>query len=121
MRYESAIYVWTPPPAAAYYALEQLRIARSKRHESLHVLIVPKLFYGLFRRQLFKQMDIVSFIPTRFAIWCQKMHQPLILALLFLFLRHCPIFIIPFQEKNNFKSIIPKSFSKITVIQILSV
>ena len=88
--YESATYVWTPPPAVGDVSLEQIRYARLKRQSSLHVFLIPKLFYALFRRQLFKTMDIVLFLPPRFDFWPDSMHEPLIIAFLFPFIRFKP-------------------------------
>lgn len=36
-------YIWTPPPAAAHVALEELRKSRIKRQDSIHVVLIPKL------------------------------------------------------------------------------
>jgi hypothetical protein len=36
-------FVWAPPPAAAAVALEELRKARIKRQDSMHILVVPRL------------------------------------------------------------------------------
>ena len=44
---QSSTYVWTPPPCIANVAIEQLRYMRIKRQRSTHVMIVPKLFFGL--------------------------------------------------------------------------
>mmetsp|Transcript_3333 Transcript_3333/g.5084 ORF Transcript_3333/g.5084 Transcript_3333/m.5084 type:complete len:90 (-) Transcript_3333:257-526(-) len=39
----SGKFIWTPPPWVARAALEELRKARIKRQESIHVVVVPKL------------------------------------------------------------------------------
>ena len=41
--YRSGTFIWTPPPAGALSAIEQLRRARLKREASTHVFVVPKL------------------------------------------------------------------------------
>ena len=50
MVYESSTYVWSPPPAAAKVALEQLRCTRIKRQRSIHIFLIPRLFYGMWRK-----------------------------------------------------------------------
>ena len=51
---KAGYYVWQPPPAAMYIALEQLRVARLKRQESLHVVVCAKLLTKEWRRQLYR-------------------------------------------------------------------
>ena len=87
---ESATYLWIPPPCITDVALEQLRYARLKRQLSTHVMVVPKLFFGLWRRQLFKCMDMILFLPPGFHCWPSNMHEPLILAFAFPFSRFEP-------------------------------
>ena len=36
-RYKAGTFVWAPPPAAADVAIQELRKARHKRQQSLHV------------------------------------------------------------------------------------
>jgi hypothetical protein len=57
-------YLWTPAPAAAQYAVEQLRKARHRRQALLHILVIPRLFTSLWRKQLYKLADIVFEIPA---------------------------------------------------------
>ena len=83
---DSTTYVWAPPPAIGDVAIEQIRYARLKRQTSLHVFVIPKLFYALFRRQLHKTMDIVLFLPPCFEFWPKSMHEPLIISFLFPYL-----------------------------------
>ena len=90
LTYESTTYVWTPPPSVADAAIEQLRYARIKRQSSIHVFVVPKLFFSLWRRQLYKEADLILFLPPQFSFWPCCMHEPLIIAFCFPFLRHEP-------------------------------
>ena len=61
--YRKGLYVWTPAPAAAAVAVEQLREARNKRTDSLHIVIIPRLFTSLWRRQLMRSADIFCEFP----------------------------------------------------------
>ena len=42
--HEEGVYIWTPPPAAADVCIEGIRKARMKRKDSLHIIIIQKLF-----------------------------------------------------------------------------
>ena len=88
--HESGTYVWTPPPAAMSVALEQLREARVKRQDSIHILIIPKLFFSNWQRQLFKACDFITFIPPKFPFWTNNCHESLILALCLPYARYKP-------------------------------
>ena len=59
LKIESGTYIWTPPPCITDVTLEQLRCARIKRQDSIHIMVVPKLFFSLWRRQLYKAMDMI--------------------------------------------------------------
>ena len=51
-------FIWFPPPAAADVVVDQLGKARHKRPESLHIIIVPRLMTGRWRRHLTRGTDI---------------------------------------------------------------
>jgi hypothetical protein len=53
-------YLWQPAPAAAKFAIEELRRASLKRQDSLHVFVCPRLFTTQWRKQLYKVADLVS-------------------------------------------------------------
>jgi hypothetical protein len=50
-------FIWTPPPAAADVVMEQLSHARHKRPESLHIVVVPRLMTGRWRRLMIRRTD----------------------------------------------------------------
>jgi hypothetical protein len=89
--YEAGTFVWTPAPAAALVAVEQLRRARSKRELSTHVFIVPRLMCPEWRRQLYRVSDLYLELPFDDTYWPKhKHHEPLIFAVVFPFLSHSP-------------------------------
>ena len=45
-------FVWSPPPAAADVVVERLSIAKHKRPNSLHLVVVPRLMTGRWRKHL---------------------------------------------------------------------
>ena len=90
MNFSRACYLWAPHPCIADVAIEQLRLARLKRHKSMHVMIIPKLFFSLWRRQFFKAMDLILYLPPRWDFWPSDMHEPLIFGFCFPYSRHKP-------------------------------
>ena len=51
-------FVWTPPPAACEVVVEQLGKARLKRPELMHLVFVPCLMTGMWRRWLTRRTDL---------------------------------------------------------------
>jgi len=89
-RIESSTYLWSPPPAIADVALEQLRYARLKRQSSIHIFIVPKLFLNLWRRQFYKVMELVLIVPPHLSFWPSSMFEPLLIGFCFPLIRFKP-------------------------------
>ena len=56
----------------------------------MHVFIVPKLFYSLWRRQFFKCMDLILVVPPLLSCWPESMHEPLMIGFCFPFIKHRP-------------------------------
>jgi hypothetical protein len=50
-------FIWAPPPSAVEVVVEQLGKARLKRPESLHLVVVPRLMTGCWRRHLSRETD----------------------------------------------------------------
>ena len=88
--YRPASFVWSPPPAAARIATEELRQARQKRQLSAHVVVVPRLMWVEWRKQIFKSADLIFDVPAGCEIWEASMHEPLIFALYFPYLSRSP-------------------------------
>ena len=83
-------YLWSPPPAAADVALEQIRISRIKRQSSLHVFVCPRLLCNEWLKQMHKMSDFTFEIPAGSSMWPANMHESLILAVALPFIRHPP-------------------------------
>ena len=88
--YEAGIWVWSPPPAAALWALEELRQARQKRQDSAHIILIPKLMVQEWRRQLYKAADLIVEIPLGHPYWPDTNHEPLTFALCFPYINREP-------------------------------
>jgi hypothetical protein len=84
-------YIWQPAPAVAKYAIEELRKARLKRHDSCHVFVCPRIFTTKWRKQLYKVANLVFEIPCgSFDAWEYSQHEPLVVGIVFPFIRHRP-------------------------------
>jgi hypothetical protein len=89
-RIHRGCYLWTPPPAAADVALEQLRQARHKRQDSFHIFVCPKLMTPRWQKQLYKSADIVFVLPIGTSCWPSNRFEPCLVGLCFPFLRCRP-------------------------------
>ena len=83
-------FVWTPPPAAGDVMIEDLRKARMKRQDSTHVIIVPKLFTHLWKKQFLKACDMTFEIPAGHPFWSHDQFEPLTIGFCFPFLKFPP-------------------------------
>ena len=84
------IFVWAPPPAAMQVAIEQLRIARLKRQDSLHVIVCPKLGTPEWLRQTTRAADCIFSISPGQDFWPSHQYESLLVALCFPFLNRPP-------------------------------
>ena len=90
---KSGTSVWRPPPAAAYKALEQLRIARHKRTKSVHIFLCPRLFTSQWRSQLHKSVDLIFEVPRNTSFLGPSMHEPIVVGIYFPSFQYKPWFI----------------------------
>jgi hypothetical protein len=88
--YEGRTYLWSPPPFVADVAISELRKARIKRQTSTHIFVVPKLCAPVWIKQVYKAADFVFEIPAEKSFWPSEMHVPLLIAIVFPFLRNKP-------------------------------
>ena len=88
--YKKGIYVWSPPPAAARQALEELRQARHKRQLSTHIFLVPHLMSPEWKSQLYKTADLVFTLPFGDFYWPSGNHESLTFGVCFPYLRREP-------------------------------
>eukprot|EP00980_Cylindrotheca_fusiformis_P017245 scaffold5326_cov80-Cylindrotheca_fusiformis.AAC.1 len=77
LKVKPGIMIWSPPPAAAEVALEELRKARIKRQRSTHVVIIPRLCTPMWLKQLYKASDLVLEIPPACPFWSSDMFEPI--------------------------------------------
>jgi len=90
-------FLWSPPPAAARAALEELAVSRHKRPHLNHIFIVPRLFTSQWRRLLHKTTDVIVELPAGSrAAWPLHMHESLVIGLT-LRLASCTPFILRYH------------------------
>jgi len=82
--------IWTPPPAAADAALDQLGQAVHKRLTPTHLVVVPRLMTSHWRKILGKICDLVFTVPVGSDIWGHSLFEPLIVGISFPLCKHRP-------------------------------
>lgn len=83
-------FVWAPPPAAAEVVVERLGIARHKRPNSLHVVVVPRLMTGRWRKHLAKACDCYFKLDST-PLWDVKSKfEPVLIFVALPYLPHRP-------------------------------
>jgi hypothetical protein len=82
---KAATYIWQPAPCVAKYVVEELRIARLKRHESCHNFVCPQMFTTKWRKkQLYIVADMVFEIPCGIVnAWDVSQCEPLVVKIVF--------------------------------------
>jgi hypothetical protein len=88
----SQTWIWDLAPAAAIHALEELGVARLRRHEILRgVVLVPALLQHEWHRRFIRVVDVYFQIaPGTIDEWPTAMHEPLTVGLFFPLLRNRP-------------------------------
>lgn len=84
------VHLWAPPPAIADAMLEQLLMARHKRTDTTHIVIIPRLFGPRWRRLFHKACDVTFVVPPGASFWPTDMYEPLWIGVLFPFIPHRP-------------------------------
>ena len=72
---------------SAEVALAELRKARIKLQTSAHIFVCLRLCGNQWLRHLFKAAHFVFEVPVGSSIWASDMHEPLLIGILFPFLR----------------------------------
>jgi hypothetical protein len=88
--YKPGMFLWAPPPGAARCSIEQLRQARLKRQDSLHIFVVPRLMCPEWRKQVVKASDLLFELPVGHSVWSTEMHEPLTFSICFPYMSRKP-------------------------------
>ena len=87
----STTWLWSPPPAAADAAVERLRISRHLRPNSLHIVVVPRLMTGRWRKNLGKASDCYFTLHSE-TLWpLDVQFEPLLIFICLPYLPHRPL------------------------------
>jgi hypothetical protein len=85
-------FIWHPAPAAADVVVEQLGKARHKRPSSLHIVVVPRLMTGRWRRRMTRECDCYFRIPAGVSLWDKTQYEPVLIFVCLPFVVHRPNF-----------------------------
>ena len=83
-------FIWAPPPAVADAVLEQLCESVLSRPWNAHLFICPAHMTYKWRKQLRKVSDLVVTIGVGGDLWPNRLHEPLVLALICPLLAYSP-------------------------------
>jgi len=84
-------YLWTPPPAAADAAVEQLCRNFHLHEDSCHIVLIPRLMTARWIKQLGKVADIIVTMPFDNVVWSYlSEYEPLILFVVLPFHSRAP-------------------------------
>lgn len=67
-----------------------IKESQMKRNESLHIIVIPKLFTPVWLHQLYKVADCNFIIPSHYSFWDSHNYENLIVVLVFPFLPFRP-------------------------------
>ena len=102
---KGVVYLWTPPPAAADFAVELLAEGIHKRPHSFHVFVVPRLMTARWRKVLGRATDVLFHLPAKVkGVWESKEHEPLTIALAFPLSEICPWRMGHFDRVRNWEA-----------------
>ena len=89
--YETFCCVWSPAPAAAFEAAEELNRARHINPDVPHLFLCPRLMTYMWRKSLNKIADSIFYVsPGSKSFWSCDMHEPLIIVFILPFSRSAP-------------------------------
>jgi len=88
--HQHSLCIWTPAPAAADVALEQMALSIHKRPRHMHLILVPCLLTSQWRKYLGKVCTLCFTVPLGSDIWDISHFEPLIVGLYWTLSRHKP-------------------------------
>jgi hypothetical protein len=84
-------HVWAPSPAACEVVVEQLGKARLKRPESAHLIVIPRLMTGRWRRHLGRGSDGYFKIKDSPGLWeLSAQFEPVLIFVCLPYVSHRP-------------------------------
>jgi hypothetical protein len=98
----SGTFIWSPAPAAADVVVEQLGKARHKRTTSIHLVVVPRLMTGRWRRHMTRECDCYFRIPAGCSLWGKTQYEPVLIFVCLPFVVHRPHFTAKLKLLEDF-------------------
>jgi hypothetical protein len=83
-------YIWTAAPAEAEVVVEQLGRARLKRPESMHIIVVPRVMTGRWRRHMTRGSDVYFKLDWENVWPLSEQYEPLLIFVCLPFAAHSP-------------------------------
>jgi hypothetical protein len=74
--------VWTPPPALADVAMDQMCEVKHMHPNTSHVFLCPALMTARWRKQLWKASDCCVSLLQGSPAWVAKQHEPVVCTLI---------------------------------------
>ncbi|KAL7579542.1 hypothetical protein ACA910_007917 [Epithemia clementina (nom. ined.)] len=85
------MFIWTPPPCLGDVAVQLMAEAWQIRPWNKHVMVIPSLMAGRWRKLLFKTSDFLAVLSYAKELWPQETeYEPLTIAFVFPLLRRQP-------------------------------
>ena len=85
-------FVWTPPPASSDVVVEQLSMDRHMRAQGMHIIVVPRLMTGYWRKHLGRATDMYFKLANE-EVWPLKvMFEPVLIFVCLPLISHRPNF-----------------------------
>jgi hypothetical protein len=78
-------FIWSPPPAAADAALDQLCESFHCRPDNGHIFVCPSLMTSRWRKKLGKVSDIIFHVPVGCRYWKKEQYESLMIGIV------CPL------------------------------
>jgi hypothetical protein len=97
-------WIWSPPPALARVAVEQMCKAKHIFPNSKHVFICPALWTEIWRKTLGKIADTMFTVPVGSYLWPAGMFEPLMIAFLAPLLPSSPWSVRRSEQVDNWTS-----------------
>jgi hypothetical protein len=88
--YQGDNFVWSPAPAAAETASEQMARAIHKSPSSCHMFVCPRLMTARWRRRVGKLADFKFELGAGCKVWSQGRHEPLLIFVCLPLSKHRP-------------------------------
>ena len=110
-------FIWAPPPAAGDVVVDVLGKARLKRPECMHIVLIPRLMTGKWRRHLTRGTDLYFKIDWNDVWNMETQFEPVLLFVALPFVSHRP----QIDERSKLVEQLQRSMSEARVRNLSSI